>query len=141
MGLMGTATAPSVKLSRIGDSVSGTIVGEVVERQQSDYATKAPLFFDDGAPRTQFVCPLYVADEFGPDDNGKRTLYIKAGMVAAVRSAVREAGEADLSEGGCLFVEYVADDTPRNPGMKGQKRYRASYSPPGDRFQYTEPPL
>jgi hypothetical protein len=141
MSFMGTASAASVKFERIGDSVSGTIIGEIIERQQTDYSTKSPKFFPDGSPMLQWVVPLYVADEFGPDDEGRRTLYLKAGLVTAVRTAVKMAGAADLAEGGELFVEYVANEAPRNPGMKPAKRFQASYRPPGDRFQYTEPPL
>jgi hypothetical protein len=142
MSFMGAATAPGVKLTKIGESVTGVIAGKWIERQQTDYVSNLPKFFPDGSPMIQFVVPLYVADEFGPDDNGLRTLYIKGGMTKPARAAVAATGATEPAEGGTFVVTYTGNDAPKNPGMPGQKCYQVRYTKPAsDSGQnYEEPP-
>jgi hypothetical protein len=82
--------------------------------------------WDDGTPRQQVIVTLQTNERTSADDDGKRDLYIKSGLVAAVREAIRDAGVGDLEIGGWLYVAWTAD----KPTTKGnpQKLFKAQYT-------------
>jgi hypothetical protein len=69
-------------------------------------------------------------DPADPDDDGIRGLYIKSGMLNAVREAVRKAGAKGLEVGGVLTVQYVGDGERKNKAFDPPKLYTATYVPP-----------
>ena len=120
-----------------GDRYEGEILSKSV-RQQTDFKTKKPLFWDDGRPREQMVVSIQTdldePDEDGGEDDGVRNLYIKYKMKEAVAKAVREAGEKKLEIGGWLAVECVGTEKPKTRGAQGAKLYEAEYEPPDEKF-------
>ena len=133
----------SAKFDAHGDSVKGTITETPDLRQQTDFDTNAPLFWDDGKPKMQLVVTLATdqRDPSNPDDDGIRRLYVKGKLQQAVAGAIRKAGAKGLEVGGTLTVAYIGDDEPKRKGMSGAKLYTADYASPAAAFlATTEPP-
>ena len=122
----------SAKFDAHGDSVKGTITETPDLRQQTDFDTNAPLFWDDGKPKMQLVVTLATdqRDPSNPDDDGIRRLYVKGKLQQAVAGAIRKAGAKGLEVGGTLTVAYIGDDEPKRKGMSGAKLYTADYASP-----------
>lgn len=121
---------PAAKFATIGTVVKGSVVASDV-MQQTDYATNAPKFFDDGKPMMQAVITLQT-DERDPDidgDDGQRKVYVRGQMTAALREALR-AANAKLEIGGVLAVKYDRAEAPEKKGFKPKKVYVAQYRPP-----------
>lgn len=121
---------PAAKFPEIGAIVKGTVIASEVS-QQTDYATNAPKFYDDGKPVMQVVVTI-ATDERDPsveNDDGTRKLYVRGQMTAAVREALRQAG-ARLEVGGTLAVQYASDKPSEKRGFNPQKIYKAQYVPP-----------
>lgn len=125
----------------LGTVIQGTILSKTV-RQQTDYSTKKPKFYDDGNAANQLVVIVQtdLREEIkDPDtgtvkvseanDDGKRAFYIKGQMKAETRDAVRAAGARGLEIGGTLAVKWDSN----KPSGKGNplKVYKVRYSPPG----------
>lgn len=118
---------PSAKFPTIGTVVKGRIEHLDVQ-QQRDFTTGEPKTYDDGKPAMQLVVTL-ATDERDPeisDDDGMRRLFAKGQLLAAIRTAVRQAG-AQLSPGGTLAVQYTADKPSEKRGMNPAKVYVAQY--------------
>lgn len=129
--LMGGGGAPSAKFKTIGDTHRGVITGLQV-RQQLDFATKKPKFWDDGNPQMQLEVTIATEERDATIDNddGKRRIFVKGQMLAAVRDAVRKVGESGLREGGTFVVRYIADK-PSGLGNDA-KQFEAAYKPPAN---------
>jgi hypothetical protein len=125
----------------IGTVIQGTILSKTV-RQQTDFATKKPKFYDDGNAANQLVVIVQtnLREEIkDPDtgvvkvseenDDGKRAFYIKGQMKAATRDAVRAAGAKGLEIGGTLAIKWDSN----KPSGKGNplKVYKVAYKAPG----------
>lgn len=133
--LMGGGS-PAAKFETIGTVVTGTVAGEPEARQQTEFRTKAPLFWKDGSAKMQVLVELMTAerDPAKADDDGTRTLYIKGKeLTKAVRDAVRQAGADGIHTGGQLTVQYVANG-PQGEGAEPPKLYAARYVPPAVSF-------
>jgi len=114
---------PAAQFKDVGALVTGKIL-RVVARQATDFTTKEPKWWPDGAPQMEPVITLESAD-------GPLTLYAGSrGLRDALREACRQAG-AGLRPGGTLAVRYTGDGTPSKPGMAAPKAYDAAYDPPG----------
>jgi hypothetical protein len=124
---------PAVAFEAKGDVVCGEII-RVAASQQTDFTTKAPLFYEDGKPRMQIVVTLRCREgdytPNGPTDDGMRKLYIKGQMQVAVRDAVVAARADGLAEGGTLAVKWDDEKPPEKRGHHPQKLYVAQYKPP-----------
>lgn len=120
---------PAAKFPTVGSTVKGTVVSSEVT-QQSDYATGAKKFYDNGDPMMQVVITLQTDqhDSDIADDTGLRKLYVKGQMTAALREALRASG-ARLEVGGTLAVQYVEDKPSEKRGFNPTKVYRAQYQP------------
>ena len=127
--LMGSG-GRSAKFEQHKDEVDGTIVSTEM-RQQTDFKSGKPKFWDDGNAMMQLVVTLKIEGP-GVDDEDDllRKLYVKSQMQAAVKDAVLEVGEDGLANGGRLFVRYVSDKDPTGPGLSGAKQYIAKYQAP-----------
>ena len=120
---------PSAKFPTIGTTVKGRIEHLEVQ-QQRDFTTGEPKTYDDGKPAMQLVVTL-ATDERDPevaDDDGMRRVFAKGQLLAAIRSAVRQAN-AQLAVGGTLAVQYTADKPSEKRGMNPAKVYQAQYKP------------
>ncbi|AHZ95621.1 hypothetical protein PBI_OKIROE_60 [Mycobacterium phage OkiRoe] len=121
--------APTAKFPNgvYGTVNGGRIVAEPVVEQQRDYDTGKPLTYDDGNPKMQMVVTIQtdLRDPSISDDDGKRRLFVRSGMRAAVQKAVQAAGVDFLAVGGDLQVTYTHDDG-------RAKQYTAVYTPPNE---------
>lgn len=113
---------PAAQFKDIGALVTGKIV-RIIARQATDFETREPKWWPDGAPVMEPVITLEAAD-------GPLTLYAgSSGMREALREACRQAG-AGLRPGGQLAVRYTGDEEPKRKGASGRKLYEAAYDPP-----------
>lgn len=112
--------------SKPGDTVSGTIVS-AVERQMTDFATKAPLYWDDGNPRQQVVVTVATDQRVDADDDGQRSIYIKTWGLdkQAFVAAIGAAGFTKASEALAPGNIFTASFTGTQPSKFGsdQKLY------------------
>jgi hypothetical protein len=118
----------SAKFTNLGDNVTGTITVTPQLRQQTEYKTKKPKFWDDGQPMMQVVVTLQTSlrDPSVENDDGTRNVYIKGDMQRAVRDALRAAGAKGLEVGGTLTIVFVGEEpTEGDP----KKLYQATYVP------------
>ena len=122
--LGGGATAASFK--KAGDSVTG-VIGDMVEKQQTDFDSGEPLTWPDGKPRNHLVVTLVTEEQNDEDDDGLRRLYVKGNLQRAIREAVIKSGSRTIADGAVLTVTYTGDDTPTRKGMNGAKLFTASY--------------
>lgn len=129
--LMGGGKVKSASFEKVGDFLSGTIVRRQM-KQQTEYGSNEPLFWDEGKPKMQIVVIVQTPDQDDEDDNGERGVYIKlpSQMAQAVREAVAAAGADGLMDGGVLTLKYTGNrKSPKNPKFT-QKVYEAAYRPP-----------
>lgn len=116
-----------------GTTWTGTICQQPTVQQQTDLKTGELKFWkSDNKPMMQLVVAIQtdVRDPQIPDDDGKRSLYIKAKLQAAVRDAVRASGSKGLEIGGTLSVTYTGDGVQEQKGFNPPKLYTATYAPP-----------
>lgn len=133
--LMGGGAA-ALKFETVGTLHTGTVVAEPTSSQQTDFRTKVPETWKDGAPKMQVLVQLKTTlrDADKPEDDGTRTLYIKGKeLTNAIRTAVRASGANGIHTGGVLTVQYVADGPAEN-GLNPPKLYAAAYQPPAVSF-------
>jgi hypothetical protein len=142
---MGGGGARSVKFERIGDSVTGLVLGPPRKRVQTDFNTGEVKTYKDGSPRYMYVVELQteLRDPEDAQDDGMRALFLKWHSLNAVRQAITNVGAKGLRRGGVLTLTFTGTEPP--PGGRGNpvKLYSASYIPPDDGFmsdQATEPP-
>lgn len=115
-----------------GHTVAGLIVRPPQVRQQSDFDTGKPKFFDNGDPMMQIVVQVQtdLRDPNDPTDDGVRAFYLKGQMQAAVRDAVRAVGAKGLEPGGHLAIRYIKDEPNSRGRGKDKKVYAAWYAAP-----------
>ena len=137
-----SGAVPSAKFDAHGDTVKGTITETPELRQQTDFDSGDPLFWDDGKPKMQLVVTLATdqRDPSNPEDEGTRRLYVKGKMQQAVASAIRKSGAKGLEVGGTLTIAYIGDDEPKKRGMSGAKLYSAEYASPAAAFLAQDEP-
>jgi hypothetical protein len=118
-----------------GHTVGGVIVRPPQVRQQTDFDSGKPKFFDNGDPMMQIVVQVQtdLRDPNDSTDDGVRAFYLKGQMQAAVRDAVREAGAKGLEVGGTLHVRYLRDEPNSRGRGKDKKVYAAKYTAPAAR--------
>lgn len=127
----------TAKFENPGDTITGTVIGRPVLRQQTKVGTNTPLVWDDGSPRMEAVVTLQTAHRDDPDDDGRRRLFVRGNMRRAIAEAVHEAGAPGVRDGGQLTVKYLYQAAPTKPGLSGEKKYAAEYKPPTDAFLTT----
>jgi hypothetical protein len=116
---------------------SGPIVAPPEVRQQTKLEDGTPLTFADGSPRLQLIVQIQTTERVDADDDGVRSLYIKANSQKAVADAVRKAGATGLEVGGVLTLTYTADDLVNaKRGFTPPKLYAATYQPPNTSGQF-----
>lgn len=120
---------PTAKFPSVGSTVSGTIV-DLQTAQQQEYGTRKPLFWDDGKPRMQLIITLQTEERNGPDDDGRRKLFVMKGVQVAVRDALTAAGVREPLVGGWISVTWDSEKPSDTPGYNPMKVYTAEYRPP-----------
>lgn len=117
------STIPSIKLETIGDKISGQIIDKEL-RQQTDLDTGELLYWPDGRAKQMAIITMQV-QEPSEEDDGRRNLFVRGLMQAAIRDAVKEAHKTDLIIGDWLTVEFTGERTPTRKGLNGMKEYAA----------------
>lgn len=120
--------SPSASFPTVGTTVKGTVESiEVV--QQTDFTTGAPLAWDDGNPKMQWIVTLVTDDRNpeDPNDAGHRNLYVKGQMMTAVKEAIRSSGAKGDVRGGTLAVKYESDGEQKRAGFNPPKLYAAQF--------------
>ena len=79
-------------------------------------------------------------DPSEPDDDGRRTLYVKSWMRSAVGDALRKAGAKEPETGGTLSVTFTHLEAADKPGMSPSKKFSATYTAPPVTGGYFAPP-
>lgn len=124
---------PALKFPTVGTKHVLTITDEPEVAQQTDFDSGEPLWWDDEKtrPKNQMIIHGVVPEDARGDDedDGERRLFVKSGLVKAIRDAMRTAKVKAPSEGGVLTVAYVKDG-PKPARGYPPKVYEASYVPP-----------
>ncbi|MDY4677604.1 MAG: hypothetical protein SO360_01890 [Bifidobacterium tsurumiense] len=119
------------KNSQIGATVEGEIVN-VEARQRTDYATHAPMFWDDGRPQVQIIVTLQTneRDPQSQFDDGRRTVYVKGHGIQALRTACRMAGIGDYPRvGDHLKATFARTEPSKTRGFNDSKVYEYTITP------------
>lgn len=69
-------------------------------------------------------------DPSDPEDDGRRTLYVKSWMRGAVGKALQAVGVKEPEPGGTLTVQFIRLDPPERPGLNPSKIFAATYAKP-----------
>ena len=125
--LMGSG-GRSATFKNVKDMVWGEVVHSEV-RQQTNFDSGDPLFWEDGKPRLQLVISLQTDAKEDDEDDGVRKVYAKGNMLKAIRAAISKAGARGISNGGKLAVQYTGDGPKPARGFP-PKIYGAKYEPP-----------
>jgi hypothetical protein len=117
--------------------------GRIVDQPQIQPVTKmgvgTPELWPDGRPKQQLVVTLLCdgstgardeRDPHNPTDVGKRRLYVKGYMVAAIRDALQQVGVTDIAQGGTLMVAWIDEKPSKTAGNHPAKVFAAQYIPP-----------
>lgn len=138
--LMG-GSGKAFEFNAIGDTVSG-VIKEMKKRQQTDFVTGEPQYWNDGSPKLMLVVQLQTELQESEDDDGIRTVYLRGGnftvakgkgssSLVAVKDAVKRSGAEDgIQPGGKLTMQYSGEGPAPAKGMNAAKLYTASYQPP-----------
>jgi hypothetical protein len=92
-----------------------TVEGIITRQEMAqvlDFDSKKPQFWDDGRPRKKVIVTLQCKpDETLENDDGKRSIHMRipSALFAAVREAIREAGEKTLPIGAQLSITYTGN--------------------------------
>lgn len=124
--------APTAKFPEIGTVHKGRILS-MERKQQTDFLSKKPLFWDNGDPRWELVITLQTdeRDDETEDDDGQRRIFAKGKLMYAIREAVEASGFRGSSlVGGNLAVKYTGNGKASQPGMSPPKEYAAKFEPP-----------
>lgn len=116
----------ALKFPAVGTSHTLYISQPVEEEQQ--FEDGRPLWWDAAGvrPRMQAIVSGYVAsDELASDDDGFRSLYVRAGIQRALGVACRKAGVREPGFGMILTVTYTHDGRQPDPAKKPPKEYSA----------------
>lgn len=124
-----------------GVSRGGVIVDEPQLMPMTEMGTGVPLKWPDGRPKQQMVVTLICdgrggkaldeRDPQNPADTGRRRLYIRGYMVAAVREALQKAGTPGmLRQGGELYVAWIDEKPSKTASFDPARIWAAQYSPP-----------
>ena len=136
----------SFAFDHIGASVTGQVTG-MEEVQQTDMQSGEPAFWSNGQPKLMYRVDLATQLSEGPDDDGKRSIYLKGSRkrdsgssLAAVLEAVRSAtGSTTIAVGGTLTLTYSGDGEQTHRGYNPPKLYTAQYVAPSMELDAAQP--
>lgn len=124
----------AAKFDTFGQVVGGEIVEAPRVEQQTDPKTRVPQHYPSGDPKWVLLVSIQAQPADG-DDDGVRSLYVKADMKRAVQKAIAQAGAPRLEIGGVLQVRYVRDEPNSSGSGLPKKIYEARYAPPAGSVQ------
>lgn len=123
--------APAIKFTSVGDSVSGIITDAEV-RQQRDYDSNEPKFWDDGKPMMEVILTITTSlrDSSIEDDDGTRRVFCRGQMLTAMRDAVRKAKARKPEVGGKVTITHSGLGEAKKRGFNPPKLFTVAYEPP-----------
>ncbi|MGH9249907.1 MAG: hypothetical protein ACRD0W_10380 [Acidimicrobiales bacterium] len=115
-----------------GTFVSGVLESEPSVAQQTDINTGALQTWPDGKPKLQLIFTLQTQLREDPDDDGKRTLWVKqsSNLQAAIRDAVSKTGAQSAEAGGLLTATLVGERPASKGGQNPIKVFEVQYQRP-----------
>lgn len=127
------------EFEKVGDTVTG-VIADMKKRQQTDFQTGAPAFWNDGNPKMMLQITLQTDLQDDAEDDGLRNLYLRGGnftastgkgtsSLVAVKDAVKRSGQ-NIEVGGKLTLQYSGEGPAPAKGMNAAKLYVARYEPP-----------
>jgi hypothetical protein len=116
----------------VGTQYVGIVARDVTKadiQQQTDYNTKAPLFYKDGRPKFAMKVPLKVqpSQEF-PD--GEATWYVKGQARDELVRAMSEAGDDGAPKGGAAISITLVQRRATQRGLNPANVVQVQYRPP-----------
>lgn len=132
---------PAAKFPTVGTTYSGLVVNKEAV-QKINYKTKEKEFYDDGAPKMEFVVTLEtdLRDPERSGDNGHRKIYCSPELKRTIASKVREAGMKTLEIGTWMQVRFVREEPNRSGGGANKKIYEVELRTPADTALDSTPP-
>ena len=129
MGDLMSGGAKSAKFTNLADTIEGVVEG-IEKRQDEDMQTKKPKTWDNGDPVFIYVVTLQTNQRDDEEDDGMRRIWCRNNLIAAIRTAFREAGLTgkDSPVGGTLKIQYHANGEARR-GFSPPKLFRARFTP------------
>lgn len=134
------STGPSISWTNadrspkpIGTAYAGIVARDVTNadvQQQTDFNTKAPLFYRDGRPKFAMKVPLKVqpSAEF---PEGEATWFVKGQARDELVRAMAEAGCDGAPKAGATIVVRLVQRRPSGAGMNPANVVQVGYTPPG----------
>lgn len=113
-----------------GQARGGVVLSKAMT-QRTNMQSGQPEFWPNNQPKMQLAVVLQTAERADPQDDGKRTLYVKSHMVKAVKAALQTAGVGDLEIGGLLLVAWIDEQASKTPGFGAAKLFAAQYQRAG----------
>lgn len=126
----GPATLSFADPATKGVARGGVVLSKAMT-QRTNMQSGQPEYWPNGQAKMQLAVVLQTAERADPQDDGKRTLYVKSHMVKAVKTALQTAGVADLEIGGLLLVAWIDDQASKTPGFGAAKLFAAQYQRAG----------
>jgi len=122
------ATIPSASFPEKGTTVEGIIthVGTASVRNPEGEVQR----WDDGRIKRQVVLTLDTDERDNTDDDGRRRLFVKGGMVRPFREAIGKAKVSGPRVGGHVVVTYYDDGERTSRAKTPPKLYSIGYTPP-----------
>lgn len=131
--------AKAFPFEELGDTVAGTIT-KLDLQQQTDITTKAPKFFDSGAPMMVLIITLQTQLQDDEEDEGLRSFWARGGKytpakgsgtssLTALKDALRLAKVKDPEIGAQLTVTYSGIGVAATKGFSAPKLYTCKYVP------------
>lgn len=117
----------TAKFPEVGTTVSGTITAVSAPEPQTDIKTGAPI---PGKEQIRISLQTDERDPQDPDDDGRRTVFVKGWMRGAIGDALRRAGAAAPEVGGKLSIAFTSERPPEIPGFNPTKLFEATYEKP-----------
>jgi hypothetical protein len=119
----------------------GVIVDDPKLEVMTEMSTGATIYWDPAErtrPKQQLVVTLRCDGSRGGAlderkdaiDDGKRRLYIRGYMVAAVREALQRVSAPGLRQGGELYVVWIDEKPSKTKGFDPARVWAANYVPP-----------
>lgn len=114
----------SAKFAQFGDFVDGIVTETPTVRQQLDFNTKEPKFYNSGNPIMQMIIYLQTETREDDDDDGIRIYYVDSkNKRETLRDAVGAAGATEVEVGARIRVEFLAGGTRSGEA----KEYKSQY--------------
>lgn len=122
----------SAKFDTLGTTIGGRVVRPIQARQQTDFDSGKPKFYENGDPMMQIVVHVQtnLRDASDPSDDGVRALYLRGQGMAAARDAVKAAGGKGIEVGGELYQTWSGTEPNSRGRGQDKKVYTIRYSLP-----------